>query len=55
MVFLVKFVGLLIMTFGFAIFVSPQFVQKMFDFFKAGKRWEECQPMPDIGPGGVSD
>ncbi|MDP2653729.1 MAG: hypothetical protein Q8Q08_06830 [Candidatus Omnitrophota bacterium] len=38
MVFLVKFVGLLIMSFGFAIFASPPFAQKMFDFFKVGKR-----------------
>ncbi|MBF0384360.1 MAG: DUF2065 family protein [Candidatus Omnitrophica bacterium] len=38
MVILVKIVGVLIMALGLVIFASPQFTQKIFDFFKEGKR-----------------
>jgi hypothetical protein len=38
MLILVKFIGLLIAALGVAIFVSSQFTQKVFDFFKEGKR-----------------
>jgi uncharacterized protein YjeT (DUF2065 family) len=38
MISLVKLVGLLIMALGLAIFASPSFAQKIFDFIKEGKR-----------------
>lgn len=38
MILLVKLVGLLIMILGLVIFASPQFTQRLFDFFKTGKR-----------------
>lgn len=38
MVLLIKLVGFLIMALGLAIFASPQFTQKIFDFIKEGKR-----------------
>ena len=38
MVILAKLVGLLIMVLGLTIFASPHLTQKLFDFFKEGKR-----------------
>lgn len=38
MVILVKLIGLGIAGLGFAIFASPDFTQKIFEFFKVGKR-----------------
>ena len=38
MIFIIKLVGLLIMGLGLAIFASPAFTQKIFAFFKEGKR-----------------
>lgn len=38
MVILAKLVGVLIMALGLAIFASPQLTQKIFNFFKEGKR-----------------
>ena len=38
MVFLIKLVGILIMLMGLTIFASPEFTQKLFAFFKEGKR-----------------
>jgi len=38
MIALIKLIGLLIMVLGLAIFASPQFTQKIFDFFRTGKR-----------------
>ena len=38
LVLLVKLVGLLVAGFGLAVFVSPKFIAKVFDFFKEGKR-----------------
>ncbi|MFA6379324.1 MAG: hypothetical protein WCX16_06060 [Candidatus Omnitrophota bacterium] len=38
MIILAKFIGLLIMVFGFFIFASPTFTQKVFTFFKEGNR-----------------
>ena len=35
---LAKLIGVLIMALGLAIFASPQFTQKIFNFFKEGKR-----------------
>ena len=38
MIFLIKLFGVLVMALGLAIFASPQFTQKIFDFIKEGKR-----------------
>ena len=38
MVFLAQLVGILIMGMGFGIFASPAFVEKVFQFFKEGRR-----------------
>lgn len=38
MIILVKLVGVLIMALGLVIFASPAFTQKIFDFFKEGKK-----------------
>jgi uncharacterized protein YjeT (DUF2065 family) len=38
MVILAKLIGVLVTVLGLAIFASPQFTQKIFDFFKKGKR-----------------
>ncbi|MBI4115292.1 MAG: DUF2065 family protein [Candidatus Omnitrophica bacterium] len=38
MIILIKLVGIVITVFGLAIFASPEFSQKVFDFFKEGKR-----------------
>ncbi|HOW36537.1 MAG TPA: DUF2065 family protein [Candidatus Omnitrophota bacterium] len=38
MIILVKIVGILIMALGLMIFVSPEFTQKLFAFFKDGKK-----------------
>ena len=38
MAILAKLIGLLVAAFGLTIFVSPQFTQKVFNFFREGKR-----------------
>ncbi len=38
MIFLVKLIGVLIAALGLTIFASPSFTQKIFGFFKVGKR-----------------
>ncbi|HNV85332.1 MAG TPA: hypothetical protein PKL97_00020 [Candidatus Omnitrophota bacterium] len=38
MLILVKLIGVVIAAFGLAIFISPAFTQKVFSFFKEGKR-----------------
>lgn len=38
MVIMIKLVGVLFAALGLAIFASPQFTQKIFSFFKEGKR-----------------
>ncbi|MFH1799758.1 MAG: hypothetical protein ABH891_02760 [Candidatus Omnitrophota bacterium] len=38
LVFLAKLIGLAVAGFGLTIFVSPKFVQKVFNFIKEGKR-----------------
>jgi len=38
MIILAKLVGVVIAALGLVIFASPQFTQKMFDFFKEGTR-----------------
>jgi uncharacterized protein YjeT (DUF2065 family) len=38
MIILIKFIGVLIAGLGLALFASPEFSQKIFNFFKEGKR-----------------
>ena len=38
MIILAKLIGILVMSLGLAIFASPDFTQKLFNFFKEGNR-----------------